>query len=398
MQNKQLPFNLIYVPLVLSMTHDQYMALLPIYEAEYGFSFVVTDISGKVVIGDSCMTGCTCGNRSEKLRIESARQTLTFGEPIIGLCCEDGYARWSIPLMQNSELTGALVVEGVNLESDEQDMPQKVRKAAHALLELAIKHNLTNAASLQLAKLTAKKEQNRFLVIEASKETWAKDELRTIYLREEPGLLTAIKEGHTSEAMEILNRILTSIYSVATDSMELLKSCILELVVMMSRAAVEAGAEPSVILGNNYRFITDLSTITDEEDLAVWVRNMLDALIDRINKSEAYPHFMILNKALTYMEEHLHEPLKRDDVAKHVGMSPSHFSKVMTERLGQGFSELLNQFRINRAKQMIMQTNHSLTSIALECGFFDQSHLSRTFKKATSLSPGAYRKQHSLGQ
>jgi AraC-like DNA-binding protein len=363
------------------------------YAEEHGFHLLATDASGKIIHGEPAATSCSCGSASDANRIEAARQTLAFGEAIIGLCCENGFAQWAVPLMNNAELTGAMLVQGVDLESGDSGISTHVREAAQALLKLAIEENLTNGAALQVAHEKAVRERERFLVIEASKEAWAKDELRSTYLRAEPGLLTAIKEGRMSDSRLILNQILTSIYSVSENNIELLKSCVLELVVMMSRAAVEAGADPSVILGNNYRFITDLSSIDDEEDLAVWVRSMLDALIERIHKSEAYPHFMILNKALAYMEGHLHEPLKRDDVAKHVGMSPSHFSKVMTERLGRSFNELLSQYRINRAKHLIVHTDHSLTTIAMESGFFDQSHLSRTFKRSTSLSPGAYRKQ-----
>lgn len=380
------------------MTPECYSKLLSRYESDYGFRFMVCDAAGKVVNGEARQTDCSCKGGSDAQRIEAARQTLSFGEPIIGLCCENGFGQWAVPLMQNAQLTGALVVQGVNLESGEDNLSKKVRTAAQGLLKLAIEENLTNAAALQVAHETALKEQERFLVIEASKEAWSKDELRTTYLREEPGLLTAIKEGRTQDARSILNRILTNIYSIADENMNLLKSSVLELVVMMSRAAVEAGADPALILGNNYRFITDLAAIDDEEDLAVWLRNMLEALIEQIHKSEAYPHFLIINKALTYMEEHLHEPLKRDDVARHVGMSPSHFSKVMTERLGRSFTELLNQFRINRAKHLIVNTSYNLTAIALECGFFDQSHLSRTFRKSTGLSPGAYRKKRLNGE
>lgn len=374
------------------MTPECYSELLARYETEYGFRFLVCGEAGEVVHGDAPRTDCSCKGESNKQRIQAARQTLSFGEPIIGLCCENGYGQWAVPLMQNARLSGALVVQGIDLESGEANLSERVRSAAQGLLNLAIAENLTNAAALQVAHEKALKEKERFLVIEASKEAWSKDELRTTYLREEPGLLTAIKEGRTPEARSILNRILTNIYSIADENMELLKSSVLELVVMMSRAAVEAGADPSLLLGNNYRFITDLAAIDDEEDLAVWLRNMLEALIEQIHKSEAYPHFIVLNKALTYMEEHLHEPLKRDDVARHVGMSPSHFSKIMTERLGRSFTELLNQYRINRAKHLIVSTSYNLSAIALECGFFDQSHLSRTFRKSTGLSPGAYRK------
>lgn len=375
------------------MTPNRYHELLSKYSTNHGFGFVICDQMGRITLGEVGKTACSCQGLSDCQRIEAAKQTLSFGEPIIGLCCENGFAQWAVPLMFNSELNGALVVQGIDLESGERNILRRVRKASQALLKMAIEENLTNAAALQLAREQAIKGQEHFLLIEASKEAWSKDELRTTYLREEPSLLTAIKEGHTQQARSILNRILTGIYSIAGENMDLLKSSVLELVVMMSRAAVEAGADPSLLLGNNYRFITELASINDEEDLAVWLRNMLEALIEQIHKSEAYPHFLLLNKALGYMEEHLNEPLKRDDVAREVGMSPSHFSKIMTERLGRSFTELLNQYRINRAKYLIINTSYNLTAIALECGFFDQSHLNRTFRKATGLSPGTYRKK-----
>ena len=372
-----------------------YLEFQSVYRKLYGFEVVVTDDRGHRVTEATPATDCHCQNQSDAARIEAARQTLTFGEPVINLCCENGYARWAVPLMDNAKVTGALVVEGIDLESGGTGRFPKIREAAHGLLSMAVEHNLTNAAALELARLEAGRERDRFLLIEASKEYWDQDELRRIYLREEPELLTAIKEGDTGRGRAILNRILTAIYASAEDNLDLLKSCLLELVVMMGRAAVEAGAYPSLLLGNNYRFLSDLSAIDDQEDLAIWIREMLESLINSIHKSQAFPHFMVLNKALAYMQEHLHEPIKRDDVAKHAGMSPSHFSKIMTERLGRSFSELLNQYRVEKARQLIAATDSNLTTIALECGFFDQSHLNRVFRKSTGMSPGAYRKQHS---
>ncbi|MEX0322607.1 MAG: helix-turn-helix domain-containing protein [Puniceicoccaceae bacterium] len=376
------------------MDNGIYSQLIESYAREYGFPVFAVDARGEVVFGSIPHSDCSCGNRSADARIRAAEQTMAFGDPVISLCCENGYAMWAIPMMVNAQLTGALVVQGVDLESGEEGIYQRVREASQGLLKTAIAANLTNEAALQQARRKAQRESEKFLVIEASKEGWARDDLRSTYLHEEPGLLTAIKEGRIKDARSILNIILVSIYSAAEHNTDLLKSCILELVVMMSRAAVEAGANPSVLLGNNYRFITDLAAITDEEDLAAWVRDMLEALISSIQKSEAYPHFMVLNKALAYMETHLHEPIKRDEVAKHVGMSPSHFSKIMMDRLGRSFSELLNQYRINRAKQLIATTDYNLTAVAMECGFFDQSHFSRTFRKSTGMTPKDFRTMH----
>ena len=71
------------------------------------------------------------------------------------------------------------------------------------------------------------------------------DRIRELYLYEEPALLASIRRGDRKEAIRIINLILVHIYSVGEERSELLKGLLLELVVMMSRAAIEAGAPQS---------------------------------------------------------------------------------------------------------------------------------------------------------
>jgi transcriptional regulator GlxA family with amidase domain len=161
---------------------------------------------------------------------------------------------------------------------------------------------------------------------------------------------------------------------------------------MMSRAAVEAGADPFLLLGTNYQKLSDLGAIHNEEDLAGWVRSTLDALIDGLRRNDAFPHSLLLQKAFSHMRSHIDEPLRRDDVARIAGISPGHFSKLVTERMGRSFTDLLTQMRVDRAKELVLASNLNFTAIALDCGFCDQSHLNKHFRKATGLSPGAYRR------
>ncbi len=267
-----------------------------------------------------------------------------------------------------------------------------IQQAADALLEWAIRDNLISTGNIELSRQRAEMEKARFYALEQSKH-FASDDLRSLYLREEPELLTAIKQGDKQEARGILNRILVSIYSLSGQRLDLLKSCVLELIVMMSRAAVEAGADPSALLGANYRSLSELADIDDDEDLADWVRRMLESLIEAIRTNDTYPHSLLLAKAIAYMRDHLGDNLRRDDVARHAGVSPGHLASVMTERMGRSFTDMLVQMRVDRAKDLLRTTDLSLSSIALECGFYDQSHLNKVFRKATGKSPGEYRRR-----
>jgi AraC-like DNA-binding protein/ligand-binding sensor protein len=361
------------------------------YRKQFGFSLVYTDHNGSPLTEAVEPTECSCRSSSDKRRLEAAEQTLYWGETIINLCCDDGYAMWAVPVMLNDALSGCLVVQGVELENREDVYPGTIQKAADSLLEWAVRENFISSARVELSRQRAETEKARFYALEQSKH-FACDDLRSLYLREEPELLMAIKQGNKKEARGILNRILVSIYSLGEQRMDLLKSCVLELIVMMSRAAVEAGADPSTLLGTNYRLLSELAGIEDEEDLAQWVRRMLESLIEAIRTHDTYPHSLLLSKALAYMRDNLGDNLRRDEVARHAGVSPGHLAAVMTERMGRSFTEMLLQMRVDRARDLLRTTDLSLSSIALECGFYDQSHLNKIFRKVIGKSPGAYRR------
>lgn len=378
----------------MKLLDSAFVSLRKRFREECGFDVFMVDSNGSFLAGNHTGSTCSCQGPDEQKRIEAARQTLAWGEPIIQLCCDQGLAFWGIPLTDNNRISGALIVEGVDLETpNKKRQSADIATAAKTLLQWSIAENWTNKAIIDLAKEKAERESDRFLAIEAAKESWVRDDLRSAYLKEEPGLLMAIKEGRNDLARAALNRILSCIYSIAGDRTQLLKSCLLELVVMMSRAAVESGASPAMLLGNNFRSLTDLSNMEDEEEIAVWIRNMLEVLIDSIHRSNEYPQSLLLNRAVQYMRDNLSEPLRRDDVARLAGVSPGHFNKLLTERMGHSFSDLLMQMRISRVKELLLQNRSSLTEIALDCGFCDQSHLNKVFRKETGLTPGDYRKK-----
>ena len=93
------------------------------------------------------------------------------------------------------------------------------------------------------------------------------------------------------------------------------------------------------------------------------------------------------------MEEHLGERLDRDSVARVAGLSGSHFSRLIRERTGRTFTDLMAQYRVDRAKTLLRRTGKSIVQIAMECGFEDQSYFSRVFKRYTGTSPRGYRIQ-----
>ena len=328
--------------------------------------------------------------RRDIWRTQVIREALRWGEACV-MIDEDGMAGWGVPLMTNSLVTGGLIVEGVSLEKeDPATVSHRIRSASSRLLALAEKANLTNADFLKARRAESQREREKAEAIHVLKGRLY-DGIRDLYLREEPGLLAAIKRGERPAAREIINRVLVGIYHAARSRPELLKSLALELVVVMSRTAVESGADPSEVLGCNFESATALASLSDEEEVSTWLCAMLERVMDAIRDHKRFPNAVLLGRAAAYMEEHLGEPLDRDTVARAAGLSGSHFSHLIREKSGRTFTDLMAQYRVDRAKALLRRTDKSIIQIALECGFEDQSYFTRVFKRYAGATPRAYR-------
>ena len=362
------------------------------YRRISGFALAAVDADGRLLRGDGALPACARNEACRPFRAQAVAEALRWGEPCV-LCCDCGRALWAVPVSVNQQLRGGLLVAGVSLQRPARagSLDRKILGACQHLLALATERNLVNAALLADRRNFARREQEKAEALHTLKDR-LHDDIRSTYLHEEPALLAAIRCGERAEARRIINRVLTAIYATGQSHTGLLKSLALELVVMMARAAVQAGGDPAKILGVNYQSLTALARVADQENLAAWLCAILERLIDAIQANTKHPNSVQLARALDFMQEHLAGDLGRTAVARAAGLSPSHFSHLMRTKTGWSFTELLTRLRVDHACHLLAHTDLGLVQIALECGFGDQSYLGRVFRKRTGQTPGDYRR------
>ncbi|MCR5756221.1 MAG: response regulator [Acetatifactor sp.] len=108
-------------------------------------------------------------------------------------------------------------------------------------------------------------------------------------------------------------------------------------------------------------------------------------------KEESEASSFLVNNALKYMEEHYQEKLKLQDVADQVYVSQWHLSKLLNRYKGQSFSDILNNIRIEKAKELLNDPALRIGDIAEKVGFLDMAHFSRVFKRQTGMSANEFR-------
>jgi len=97
-------------------------------------------------------------------------------------------------------------------------------------------------------------------------------------------------------------------------------------------------------------------------------------------------------RTVAYIEANLGSKLAIREMAALIALSKSHFSRAFKQSLGYSPMAYVGLRRVERAKLMITSTSERLMDIALACGFADQSHLTRCFRRVVGMSPGLWRR------
>lgn len=100
-----------------------------------------------------------------------------------------------------------------------------------------------------------------------------------------------------------------------------------------------------------------------------------------------------LRKSVDYIEQNCGRTIRLDELAQLTGLSQSYFCSAFRESTGMPPQQWQMKARVERAKNLLMDSDTPLASVALRVGFADQAHLTRVFRKIVGTTPGAWRKE-----
>ena len=98
--------------------------------------------------------------------------------------------------------------------------------------------------------------------------------------------------------------------------------------------------------------------------------------------------------AVQYINEHYMEELSTDEVAQKFMLSPSYFRYLLKSMTAKTFTEHVNEIRINKAIEMLVQGDRRVLDISCETGFNNVNHFNKVFRELTGITPLQYRKGH----
>jgi AraC family transcriptional regulator len=99
-----------------------------------------------------------------------------------------------------------------------------------------------------------------------------------------------------------------------------------------------------------------------------------------------------IDRVIDYLRGNLHRQVKLEELAKVACFSEFHFHRIFSAVAGETLNSFTNRLRVEKAARLLRYSDHSLTDIALDCGFSSSATFSRTFRSAYDTSPSGFRK------
>ncbi len=209
-------------------------------------------------------------------------------------------------------------------------------------------------------------------------------------------LQAAIVNGDGKSAREYLNRLLGEIFFQSNADFSVIKARALELLVLLSRSAIEGGADISQIFNLNNDYIYEINRFDTLEALSLWLSSVINRFISYIFDLGDVKHSDIIHKITAYIKSNYMNKITLDDIAAYVYMSKSYISKIFNEEMNISISSFVNKIRIEKSKTLLLETSLSIAEIAHLTGFEDQSYFTKQFKLLTGFSPKKFKEKHGI--
>lgn len=130
----------------------------------------------------------------------------------------------------------------------------------------------------------------------------------------------------------------------------------------------------------------------DVEDMRFYMQELLHRALELSNQAMESQSRKLIKKAISYIEEnYAKDTISLNEVAGAVDVSANYFSTVFRQETEMTFTEYVTRKRMDKAKQLLRQTEKQSGDIAAEVGFKDPHYFSFVFKKTQGCTPREYR-------
>ncbi|PZD94562.1 DNA-binding response regulator [Paenibacillus sambharensis] len=146
------------------------------------------------------------------------------------------------------------------------------------------------------------------------------------------------------------------------------------------------------LLGIEFNKLDIIMQFETIQDIQSWLRRQVYELSELLHKKKQKKNWKLVQDVQRYVGERLADNITLKDAAEHFSFSPNYLGQLFKEETGQNFSEYLIALRMERAGELLRQTNLKIYEIAEQVGYRYLPYFSRQFKETYGMTPMEYRR------
>lgn len=216
-------------------------------------------------------------------------------------------------------------------------------------------------------------------------------------LKERNAFLAAIRMGDNVKALKELQSLMDLLFRYGGETDMLLKVRIYELLGTMIESAIEGGGDVDKLLEMSEKLFSESAIIRSQVQLIEWLKSRTEEIIEVVSFSHSNRTQSIIRKAKDYINEHYSESISVKDVADEVCISESYFKSIFKKNSGYSYSEYLTKVRMEQAIKLLINSEKTVTEIAMDVGYQTPNSFSSLFKRETEMTPTQYKSAHRKG-
>ncbi len=198
--------------------------------------------------------------------------------------------------------------------------------------------------------------------------------------------------GLQEEAADFVEGYIHSLGEQNIQSLMFRQYIIMNTYITAAGAVEKLGYKPDVMVAECGDFKSMTSAFVSVEQAVSYLKHVLAAAIRLRDAVSQKKYAKLLEDAERYIRQNFqNEEISLNTVAASVNLSPNHFSTIFSQETGRTFVEYLTFVRMEKAKELLRNTNKKTSDIAYEVGYRDAHYFSYLFKKTQSCTPREYR-------
>ncbi len=196
-------------------------------------------------------------------------------------------------------------------------------------------------------------------------------------------LLIRDRNGTMKLANDIFNMIVSNGNNIVYTKSKLFETC------AMINRYIEMNTPNSILISSD-QDIELLASTANLYALQKWFNDYIIKVIDEVGKISKKRNSSIVSDVKKYIDENYNKEVSLENVAATVFVTPYYLSRLFKKEMGNNFNNYLTEVRINKAKQLMRNTNRSIKEISFDTGFNSQPYFCMVFKKLEGISPSEY--------